>query len=127
MSTLVYITSNNGFGKSAFEAVTFAKKLGGDVTVITTGSADVSSLAVLGEWGAGNVLVDRSVSSDDAQQLTKVIASAVEKTGANKIVFSHDLVAKAVAPRLSVRLKAGLVSGATSLPTSDSCQIPPLR
>jgi electron transfer flavoprotein alpha subunit len=119
MSTLVYITSSNGLGKSAFEAVTYAKKLGGDVTVVTTGSADAASLSVLGEWGAGNVLIDRSVASDDAQQLTKVIASAVEKTGADKIVFSHDIVAKAVAPRLSVRLRAGLVSGATSLPTTD--------
>jgi electron transfer flavoprotein alpha subunit len=119
MSTLVYITSSNGLGKSAFEAVTYAKKLGGDVTVVTTGSADAASLAGLGEWGAGNVLVDRSVAGDDAQQLTRIIASAVEKTGADKIVFSHDIVAKAVAPRLSVRLQAGLVSGATSLPTAD--------
>ncbi len=120
MSTLVYITSSNRLGKSAFEAVTYAKKLGGDVTVITTGSADVSSLSILGEWGAGNVLIDRSVTSDDTQQITRVIASAVEKTGADKIVFSHDLIAKSVASRLSFRLKAGLVSGATSLPSSEN-------
>lgn len=126
MSTIVYITSSNGLGKSAFEAVTYAKKMGGEVIVVTTGSADSASLATLGEYGANKVMIDKSVSSDDAQQLTKVIASAVESTGANTVVFSHDMIAKAVAPRLSVRLKAGLVAGATSLPTTDggfSCTV----
>lgn len=55
MSTLVYINSNDGLAKSALEVVTYAKKLGGDVTVITTGGADESSLASLGEYGATKV------------------------------------------------------------------------
>ena len=119
MSTIVYITSSNGLGKSAFEAVTYAKKLGSDVTVVTTGTSDSTTLATLGEWGASKVLVDRSVNSDDTQQITRIIATAVEQMGADTVVFSHDLIAKSIAPRLSVRLKAGLVSGATSLPTND--------
>ncbi len=119
MSTIVYITTSNGLGKSAFEAVTYAKKLGSDVTVVTTGTADSAIIAKLGEYGASKVLVDRSVNSDDAQQITRIIATAVEQTGADTVVFSHDLIAKSIAPRLSVRLKAGLVSGATSLPTND--------
>jgi len=126
MSTLVYITSSNGIGKSAFEAVTYAKKIGGEVVVLTTGSAAATTLASLGEYGASKVLVDRSVTSDDAQQVTRVIASAVEATGSNLIVFSNDLNSKAIAPRLSVRLKAGLVAGATSLPSTDggfSCSV----
>ena len=40
MSTIVYITSSNGIGKSAFEAVTYAKKIGGEVVVVTTGTCD---------------------------------------------------------------------------------------
>jgi len=119
MSTIVYITTSNGLGKSAFEAVTYAKKLGSDVTVVTTGTADSAIIAKLGEYGASKVLVDRSVNSDDTQQITRIIATAVEQTGADTVVFSHDLIAKSIAPRLSVRLKAGLVSGATSLPTND--------
>ena len=119
MSTLVYITSSNGIGKSAFEAVTYAKKIGDEVVVLTTGTADFSKLSVLGEYGATKVIVDKSVTTNDAQQVTRVIATAVEATGANTIIFSHDINAKAIAPRLSVRLKAGLVAGATSLPTTD--------
>jgi electron transfer flavoprotein alpha subunit len=119
MSVLVYINSSIGLGKSAFEAVTYAKKLGGDVTVITSGNADAGVLASLGKYGASKVLVDRSFQGEDDQQLTRIIAGAAEKTGASTVVFSHDLTAKAVAPRLSVRLKAGLVSGAIDVPSGD--------
>jgi electron transfer flavoprotein alpha subunit len=119
MSVLVYINSNNGLHKSAFEAVTYGKKLGADVTVITSGNADAATLATLGNYGATKVLVDRSLNSDDAQQLTRLIASAATTTGASTIVFSHDIIAKAVAPRLSVRLKAGLISGAIAVPSAD--------
>jgi electron transfer flavoprotein alpha subunit len=120
MAILVYISTNNGVGKSAFEAVTYAKKINNDVIALTTGNCDAATLASLGNYGATKVLVDRNVTSDDAQQITKVIANAVEANNADVIVFSHDLVAKAVAPRLSVRLKAGLVPGATSLPDTSN-------
>ena len=123
MSTLVYINSRNGLAKSALESVTYGKKIGSDVTVITTGTADDAILAKLGEYGASKVLVDKSVTGDDSQQLTRVIAAAAEAVGATTIVFSHDLIAKAVAPRLSVRLKAGLISGAIAVPEVDTVKV----
>src|SRR5262249_47439011 len=45
-----------------------------------------------------------------------VIAQVAEKTGAKLIVFSNNVDGKAIAPRLSARMKAGLVSGAVALP-----------
>lgn len=123
MSTLVYINSRDGIAKNAYEAITYAKKLGQDVIAITTGAADDTLLATAGKYGATKVLVDKSVAADDAQQITRVIASAVETTGANTIVFSNELVAKAVAPRLSVRLKAGLISGAIAIPEGDTVKV----
>jgi electron transfer flavoprotein alpha subunit len=124
MKTLVYINGNHAHGKASFEAVTYAKKLGGEVVVIASGNG--SDLAKLGEYGASKVMVDKSLDHADAQQITKLIAAAAEATGAEVIVFSHDLVAKAVAPRLSVRLKAGLISGAIALPETSngfSCKV----
>ncbi len=118
MNILVYINSSNHLAKSAFEAVTYAKKIGGTITVVATGSVDDATLASLGEYGAEKVLVDRNVSTEDSQQVTRLVAKAAETTGAELIVFSHDLVAKAVAPRLSVRLKAGLISGAVDVPNT---------
>lgn len=120
MNILVYINSSNHLAKSAFEAVTYAKKIGGTITVVATGSVDDSTLATLGEYGAEKVLVDRSVATEDSQQVTRMIAKAAESTGAELIVFSHDLVAKAVASRLSVRLKAGLISGAVDVPNTSN-------
>lgn len=123
MSTLVYINSAAGVGKNAQEAVTYAKQLGQDVTVVTNGNAEETALASLGEFGASKVMVDRSVATNDSQQITKLIASAVDSTGANTVVFSHDLTAKAVAPRLSVKMKAGLVSGATAIPADGKVRV----
>ena len=117
---LVYINSTNGISKSSYEAITYGKKLG-DVIAVTNGGASSDDLASLGEYGASKVLVDRAIDGDDQQQITKMIASVVENNGAKIIVFSHDLLGKSVAPMLSVRLKAGLVSGAISLPDADGC------
>ncbi|XOV69147.1 MAG: electron transfer flavoprotein subunit alpha/FixB family protein [Fluviicola sp.] len=123
MSTLVYINSNDGLAKNALEAVTYGKKLGADVNVVTTGGADEATLSTLGEYGAGKVMVDRSVTSNDPGQIANVVKAAAEATGATTIVFSHDFVAKATAPRVSVKLKAGLVSGAIDVPEGNKVKV----
>ena len=117
--TLVFIHSENGLSKAAKEVVSYAKKLGENVSVITNGNTSSDVLAQLGEYGASSVMVDRAVSIDDHQQLVDLVAYAAEKTGASTLVFSHDLTAKAIASRLSVRLNAGLVSGATDVPNES--------
>lgn len=123
MSTLVYINSNDGLAKNALEVVTYGKKLGGDVVAVTCGSADDATLATLGEYGASKVLVDRSVTSNDPGQIANVVKAAAEATGATTIVFSHDLIAKGAAPRVSVKLKAGLVSGAIDIPEGNTVKV----
>lgn len=116
---LVYVNSANGLSKAAFETVTYGKKLGDQVVVITNGNASSDTLASLGEYGASKVIVDRTIDGEDAQQLTRLVASVAQANGATTIVFSHDLIGKAVSPRLSVRLNAGLISGAVALPEVD--------
>ena len=116
---LVYINSANGLSKAALETVTYAKKLGAEVAVVTNGGADASVLASLGNYGASVVYQDSSLDGQDPSQLVKLLAAAAQKVGATTIIFSHDLIGKAVAPRLSVRLKAGLVAGAVALPEAN--------
>jgi electron transfer flavoprotein alpha subunit len=116
---LVYINSTNGLSKAALETVTYAKKLGGDVAVVTNGAADAATLTTLGNYGASVVLQDNSLDGQDHGQLVQLVAAAAQKVGAQTIIFSHDLIGKAVAPRLSVRLKAGLVAGAVALPEAN--------
>jgi len=76
---LVYIHAENNLSKASKEAVTYAKKLGDTVTVVTNGKVGNDTLSQIGEYGASSVLVDRSVSSDDLQQLVDLIAAATEK------------------------------------------------
>ena len=87
---LVYTNTDNGLSKASKEVVTYAKKLGDSVTVVTNGNASSDALAELGQYGASKVLVDRSVSTDDVQQVIDLVASAAESTGATSIIFSHD-------------------------------------
>jgi electron transfer flavoprotein alpha subunit len=126
MKAIVYVSSEGHLAKAALETVSYASKIASEVTVITTGSASSEILSTLGSYGASAVWVDRNVTENDAQQLTKVVAKAVETSGSDLIIFSHDLIGKSVAPRLSVKLQAGLVSGAIALPDTNngfSCKV----
>jgi electron transfer flavoprotein alpha subunit len=75
-----------------------------------------NDLTTLGNYGITKVhtVADASLNNFDAQVFTKVIAQAAEN--ADVVVFSNNTTGKAIAPRLSVRMKAGLVSGAAALP-----------
>lgn len=123
MSVLVYVDSIGGsIAKNGLEAVYYASKLG-NVVAVTAGNASDEVLAELGKYGASKVLKDSSISTNDPQQLTRLIAKAAESTGATTIVVSHDLNGKTVAPRLSARMKAGLVAGAIALPEGDKVKV----
>jgi len=119
MSVLVYIDTLSGkVAKNAMEAVQYGSKIGA-TTVITNGGASADELATLGNVGAEKVLVNRALTSNDAGQVSKLVRAAAEAVGATTVVFSQDLTGRAVAPRVSAGLKAGLVAGATSLPEGD--------
>jgi len=125
MSVLVFTNPVEGsFAKSALEACTYgskvAKILGTDCHAVTYGSISAEEIARLGKYGVAAVHRASSLESPDNGQLTKMIAAAASVCAAHVIICSHDLIGKAVAPRLSARLKAGLVSGANALPdTTD--------
>ncbi|MBD3639007.1 MAG: electron transfer flavoprotein subunit alpha/FixB family protein [Crocinitomicaceae bacterium] len=119
MSVLVYIDTLSGeVAKAAMEAVFYGSKIG-PTTVLTNGSISEDSLASLGEFGAEKVLLNKAVTTNDSSQITNLVAAAVESTGATTIVMPLDLTGRAVAPRVSAKLKAGLASGAVTLPNAD--------
>lgn len=51
---------------------------------------------------------------------TNAIAQVATTTGATVLVFSNNVNGKALAPRLSAKIKAGLVSGAVALPDTSN-------
>jgi electron transfer flavoprotein alpha subunit len=125
MSVLVYTENWDGkFKKLSFELVSYATKvaslLGTSVTAISIGKVEEAELAKLGNYGASSVLsaYDGKTGGLDNQLYTSIIAAAAEKTGARVVILSHNNSGKALAPRLSVRMKAGLASGVIALPES---------
>jgi electron transfer flavoprotein alpha subunit len=126
MSVLIFIDTAEGRIKKASQEVLsygakVAEQLGTTAEAVVLG--DVSDdLAALGKYGVKKIhhVVNDSLNHLDAQVYTKVIAQVAAATGAKVIIFSNNADGKAIAPRLSVRLKAGLVSGAVSLPVTEN-------
>ena len=119
MSVLVFIDTKGKISKAAKEAVTYGSKIG-TTTVVTFGDADAAALASIGDNGATKILVCRSLSEGNDQQLTKLIAAAANDCGADVIIVSQDQLGKAVAPRVAANLEAGHVSGAIALPDTSN-------
>jgi electron transfer flavoprotein alpha subunit len=125
MSVLIFIDTTEGHVKKAsLEAMTYgakvAEQLGTTAEGVVLGSAK-EDLAAFGKYGVKKIhhVTNSSLDHLDAQAYTKAIAEVATKTGAKVIVFSNNVDGKAIAPRLSARMKAGLVSGAVALPDTS--------
>ena len=123
MSVLVYTENWDGkFKKLSYELVSYAsgiaKMIGGSVTALSIGNVSDEELNELGKYGASKVLSvnDERLNELTNQAYTSVIAQTAEKEGANVIILSNNFTGKALAPRLSVKLTAGVGSGVTGLP-----------
>ncbi len=122
MSVLIFLDQSEGhIKKNSFEAASYGAKvaemLGTDAQGIVLGNVQ-DDRAALGMYGLKKIhsFINKELNTLDAQVYTNVIAEAAERIGANVIVFSNNINGKAIAPRLSAKLKAGLVSGAVALP-----------
>lgn len=126
MSVLIFIDTADGHVKKAsLEALTYGAKVAEQLGTIAEGvvlGPVTDDLAALGKYGVKKIhhVAGDALNHFDAQVFTKVIAEAATATNAKVIVFSNNLSGKAIAPRLSVRLKAGLVSGAVALPDTSN-------
>jgi electron transfer flavoprotein alpha subunit len=126
MSVLIFIDAADGHvKKSSFEVLTYgaqlAKQLGTNAEGILLGNVS-DDIAALGKYGVSKIhhAANDTLNHVDAQVYTKVIADAAAAIGATVIVLSNNVTGKAVAPRLSARMKAGLVSGAVGLPDNSN-------
>lgn len=126
MSVLVYIDQSSGAAKkasleAAFYGSKVAAQLGGEAVGVYLGEASESDVAQLGNYGLTKVLHANSATFNnfDSKAFTKAVSEAVEATGAQVVVVPFNPNGKTLAPRLSVRLKAGYVPGASSLPDAN--------
>ena len=125
MSVLVYTENWDGkFKKLSFELVSYAaavaKMVGTTVTAVSVGKVDETELKKLGNYGANKIVYvdNQQVTALDNQAYTSVISEIALKEKATVIIIANNNTGKAIAPRLSVRLKAGVGSGVSKVPLS---------
>ncbi len=126
MSVLIFIDQAEGhIRKASLEALSYGAKvaaqLGTSAEGIVLGTV-TEDLPALGKYGVKKIhqVSNEILNHFDAQVFANVIAQAVTGTGATVVIFSNNVDGKAIAPRVSARLKAGLVSGAVALPDTSN-------
>ncbi len=127
MSVLVYTENWDGkFKKLSFELVSYASKLAEmmntSVCALSIGNVDSSELELLADYGADKIvqIPVPFANTLDNQLYTSIIASIATTESAEVLVLANNNSGKAIAPRLSVKLKAGLGAGVGKLPVSLS-------
>lgn len=126
MSVLIFVDHIDGhIKKASHEALSYGAKIaeqtGTTAEAVLLGTVN-DDLAALGQHGIKKVhqVQNENLKQFDSQVYTKLIAQVAEQTGAKVIVFSNNSSGKSLAPRVAVRLKAGLAAGATALPDTSN-------
>lgn len=125
MSILVYIENRNGiFGKAAKELISYALRIAKDTNTsavaLSIGNVEKEELLRLGLYGISKILTvtGESYNSRDDQAYSEIIKQATHSIQANCVVLANNFTGKALAPRVAVKLEAGLATGVIGLPES---------
>ncbi len=122
---LVFAENKKGkFKKTTYEALTYGKKigekLGQECVALVLGKVE-DDVAFLGTYGASKVyhINESALNQFDSQVYANVIAQVAEKLDAEVVILNHSSSGKSLLGRLAVRLQAGSVAGANSVPITD--------
>jgi electron transfer flavoprotein alpha subunit len=125
MSVLVYTENWDGkFKKLSYELVSYARRIadqtGTSVTVVSIGDVSEEELGRLGHYGADKILSvnDPRLAVLINKAYSSIISQIAEKEGSKLLIFANNFTGKAIAPRVSVKLKAGIASGVNAIPSS---------
>ena len=123
MAVLIYTENTEGkFKKSTFEAVSYARAIADqtntNLVAISIGDLAEDQLGSLGKYGADKVLnvSNAQLKNFVNQAYASVIASAAKKEGTDIVVLSNSFSGRGLAPRIGVKLEAGVADGAVALP-----------
>jgi electron transfer flavoprotein alpha subunit len=123
MSVLIYTENAGGkFKKSIFEAVSYARAIADQtntsLVAISIGDVSNDQLSILGKYGADKVLnvSNTQLKNFVNQAYASVIAAAAKKENADIVVLSNSFSGRGLAPRIGVKLEAGVADGAVALP-----------
>ncbi|MDB5145562.1 MAG: electron transfer flavoprotein subunit alpha/FixB family protein [Mucilaginibacter sp.] len=123
MSVLIYTENAGGkFKKSIFEAVSYARAIADQtntsLVAISIGDVSNDQLSILGKYGADKVLnvSNTQLKNFVNQAYASVIAAAAKKENADIVVLSNSFSGRGLAPRIGVKLEAGVADGVVALP-----------
>ncbi len=107
--------------KSSLETVRagrrLADELGGECVALVAGSGVTAAAAGLGRYGAARVIAvdDPALAQHSNTAVAKIIAEVARAEGAAIIVLPASQMGKDIAPRVAVKLGAGLASDCVAL------------
>ncbi len=114
---------DNKLKRSAFEAVSTAVKLAGDLNLeaeaVVIGN-DIENISEAGKYGIAQITHFKSdqLSSYSTSAYTKIICDYARETGAAYLVIAGTALGKDLAPHISGRLNAGCLMDCISLDAS---------
>ncbi|MCF6366512.1 MAG: electron transfer flavoprotein subunit alpha/FixB family protein [Bacteroidales bacterium] len=127
MAVLIYTENYDGkFKKSSYELVSYgteiANQQGTEAVAVTIGNVEEAVLKELGNYGAKKAVkvLNDELKDFSAQAYTAAIEQVAKNNSADVIIFGNNPSGRAIAPRLAVRMNAGLVAGAVAAPSSLS-------
>lgn len=122
MNILVFAEQrDNKYKKSSYEAVKAAKgiadQLGAECVALVVGSGVEGIASILGGYGASRVVVvdDSRLAQHSNTAFSKVIAEVAVKEGSQHVFLPASQMGKDLAPRVAVRLKAGVAADCVAL------------
>lgn len=125
MAVFVFLENWDGkFKKLSFELASYAKKVADmmntQAVALSIGDVTDDQLRQVEKYGIGKIISinDVKLKNLDNQAYAGVIAKVAEKENATVLILANNNTGKALAPRLSVRLKAGIGAGVSKLPLS---------
>lgn len=126
MSVLIYIDQSEGvIRKASLEAISYgvslAQQTGTSAEGVVLGTVK-DDLPSLGKFGIEKIhhVADSQLDHLDSLVYAGAIEQVLKSTGANVLILASNPNGKIIAPALSARLKAGMVSGAVALPDTGN-------
>lgn len=124
MSILIYIeTVDNAINKGGLEMATYGKKtaevFGTESHALVIG--DCTNIDSLKSYGITKIhhCTDSNLEHFDSQTYTSAISATADACGANTVLIRHSSLGKTLIGMLAIKLNAGSVSGANSLPSTN--------
>jgi len=122
MKILAFAEQREGvLKKTAFEVVRTARgladKLSAEAVALVVGDGIEQAASELARYGAHRILVvqDARLKNYSTTAYSKIVADVATKEDASVVLFSATSMGKDCAPRVAVRLEAGLVSDCVAL------------